>query len=41
MRLVIDLTTDLPPAYELTHQGGTLTLSLGAARPEATSSTEH
>jgi general secretion pathway protein D len=41
MRLVIDLTTDVPPAYDLTHRGGTLTLSLGAARPEATSSAEH
>ena len=41
MRLVLDLTTDVPPAYDLTTQGGTLTLSLGAARPEATSSAEH
>ncbi|MCC6766079.1 MAG: type II secretion system secretin GspD [Deltaproteobacteria bacterium] len=40
MRLVIDLTTDVPPAYDLTDQGGTLTLSLGAARPEATA-TDH
>lgn len=36
MRLVIDLTTDDPPGYELDSRGGTLTLSLGAARPEAT-----
>jgi len=41
MRLVLDLTTDVPPAYDLTNQGGTLTLSLGAARPEATSAAEH
>ena len=41
MRLVIDLTTDVPPAYDLTGQGGTLTLSLGAARPEAAAATEH
>jgi general secretion pathway protein D len=41
MRLVIDLTTDTPPAYDLTTQGGTLTLSLGAARPEASTAGEH
>ena len=35
MRLVIDLNTDDPPAYELESRGGTLTFSLGAARPEA------
>jgi hypothetical protein len=35
MRLVLDLTTDVPPAYDLTSEGGTLTLSLGSARPEA------
>ncbi len=41
MRLVIDLTTDVPPAYDLTSRGGTLTLSLGAARPEASAASEH
>ncbi len=41
MRLVLDLTTDVPPAYDLTDQGGTLTLTLGAARPEAAAATEH
>ncbi len=40
MRLVLDLTTDVPPAYDLSTVGGTLTLTLGAARPEATSATE-
>ncbi len=37
MRLVIDLNTDTVPAYDLVSHGGTLTLSLGAARPEAAS----
>lgn len=41
MRLVIDCNTDVPPAYELSNRGGTLTLSLGAARSEAASATEH
>lgn len=36
MRLVLDLTTDDPPAYQLDSRGGTLTITLGAARPEAT-----
>lgn len=36
MRLVLDLNTDDPPGYELDSRGGTLTLLLGAARPEAT-----
>ena len=35
MRLVLDLTTDDPPAYQLDSRGGTLTITLGAARPEA------
>ncbi len=41
MRLVIDLTTDVPPAYDLAEQGGTLTLLLGSARPEVAPATEH
>ena len=41
MRLVIDLNTDTVPAYDLVSHGGTLTLSLGAARPEAAASGEH
>ncbi len=41
MRLVIDLTTTAPPAYQLANQGGTLTLTLGAARPDATAAGEH
>jgi hypothetical protein len=35
MRLVIDLATDEVPAYDLASRGGTVTVSLGAARPEA------
>ena len=41
MRLVLDLATDDVPAYDLASQGGTVTLSLGAARPEAATSSEH
>jgi hypothetical protein len=41
MRLVIDLATDDVPAYDLATRGGTVTLSLGAARPEAVTSPEH
>jgi len=41
MRLVLDLTTSDVPAYDLVTRGGTVTLSLGAARPEATTTTEH
>jgi general secretion pathway protein D len=37
MRLVLDLATTDPPAYALDSRGGTLTLTLGAARPEAAS----
>jgi general secretion pathway protein D len=40
MRLVIDLATDAPPAYDLTDAGATLTLSLGAARPEAAAASQ-
>ena len=40
MRLVIDLTTDGPPAYELDSRGGTLAISLGSARPEASQAGE-
>ncbi len=40
MRLVLDLTTADPPAYDLEGQGGTLTLLLGSARPEATAAVE-
>ena len=41
MRLVLDLTTSDVPAYDLVTRGGTVTLSLGAARPEATTTIEH
>ena len=41
MRLVIDLATDDVPAYDLVSRGGTVTLSLGAARPAATTPPEH
>jgi hypothetical protein len=40
MRLVIDLMTDTVPAYDLVSQSGTLTLTLGSARPEATAGGE-
>jgi hypothetical protein len=40
MRLVLDLTTADTPAYALDSRGGTLTLSLGSARPETTSAPE-
>jgi len=40
MRLVLDFTTDTPPAYTLESRGGTLMLTLGAARPEAATATE-
>ena len=40
MRLVLDLATAVPPAYALDSRGGTLTLSLGSARPETTSAPE-
>jgi general secretion pathway protein D len=40
MRIVLDLTTAVPPAYALESQGGTLTLTLGAARPETASPPE-
>ncbi len=40
MRLVIDLTTDTVPAYDLVSHGGTLTITLGSARPEATAGDE-
>jgi hypothetical protein len=40
MRIVLDLTTVVPPAYALDTRGGTLTLTLGAARPEAAAAPE-
>jgi hypothetical protein len=40
MRIVLDLTMDSPPAYALESHGGTLTLLLGAARPDASTASE-
>jgi general secretion pathway protein D len=40
MRVVIDFATDDVPAYDLASHGGTVTLSLGAARPEAATAPE-
>ena len=36
MRIVVDLVTDKPPAYAVEQQGGTILITLGAARSAAT-----